>query len=71
MSAPSSYRGRRKRRLRVIAAIVVISLAAPPVLVALQALKGFGAGMTLLVLAVAAILGYRALARRDSPGGDR
>ena len=66
--SPLSYRQRRKRRLRIVAAILALSLAAQPIVVTIAALKGFGAGVTALLLAVALVVGYRALARRRPPG---
>lgn len=66
---PPDYRQQRRTRLRVISAILAISLAAPPLLFALQALRGFGAGIALLVIVAICVLLYRTYFRR--PSGDR
>jgi ABC-type transport system involved in cytochrome c biogenesis permease component len=65
MSAPPSYRQRRRRRVRVIAAVLAFCLAAPPIIFAVQALRGFGAGITLL-LGIAAGVAYFAFSVRHS-----
>jgi hypothetical protein len=64
MSPAPSYRQRRQTRVRIIAAVLAFCLAAPPLLFALQALNGFGAGITVL-LTVAAVAGYLAFAHRQ------
>jgi hypothetical protein len=69
MTTPS-YRQRRQRRVRVIAAILAFCLAAPPILFAVQALQGFGAGITFLLI-VAAGAGYFAFTARQSRDDDR
>lgn len=65
MSRTPSYRERRKAKVRVIAALLAFCLAAPPLLFAVQALNGFGAGITVL-LTVGAGAAYFAYTRRQS-----
>lgn len=69
MTQPPSYRQRRQRRVRIIAAVLAVSLAAPPLLVVLPALKAFGAGIALLIGIAAA--GYFTRAGRRSRDQDR
>lgn len=66
--SPAPYRQQRRNRLRIIAAILAISLAAPPLLFALQALKGFGTGIALLLIVASGVLIYRTYFGR--PSGD-
>ena len=65
-----SYRQRRQRRTRVIAALLAFSLAAPPLIVAANAVKDFGAGLILLSAIGFGGAAYL-LAGRSSPDEER
>lgn len=61
-----STRERRQRRHRVIAALLAFSLAAPPLLFAVNELKDFGAGLILLALVAIGLAAYLLAGRRPS-----